>query len=213
MRHVLRSVIFDPRVVSAALASLLIPIDVSHGQVPWQYNTLCDWATTTLLSVMCGQTLAVCVARQRAVRWWVVFAAVLSLHLIDLLYGILLGVSSLLGDFAFPHLMGRSSGILGLLFIITSAAFVIYHYVLVSAVRTALPVWERLLRTFLGLSLSFASLLLCIRFAPDYTRLRGEADTVLYFGARALIPYCFWSCIQYPSRPVSSYFVHATQAA
>jgi hypothetical protein len=213
MHHVPRSLALDPRVVSAALALLLVPIDVSHGEIPWQYNTLCDWATTTLLSVACGQTLAVCVVRRRNVRWWVAFAAIFSLHFFDLLYGLLLSLSWLLGNFTFPRLMGASSGILGLLFIFTSAAFIIYHYVLASAVRAAWPVWEQLLRAFLSLSLSVVSLLICIRLAPGDTRLRGGADTVLYFGARALIPYCFWSCILYPSRSFSSYFNHAAHVA
>lgn len=210
--QVLRSVLSDLRVVSAALSALLIPIDMSHGQIPWHYNSFCDWTTTTLLSVACGQTLAVCVARQHAVRWWVVFIALLSLHLTDLLYGLLLSVTMLIGGSFFPGLMGRTSRILGLLFIITSAVFIICHYVFVSAVRPKLPVWERLLRTFLGLASSFASLLLCISFAPDDTLLQGGADTVLYIGARALIPYCFWSFIQYPSRTLSTYFSHASSA-
>ena len=209
MRNVLRSVILDLRFVSAGLALFLIPVDVGHGQIPWRYNTLCDWTTTTLLAILCGQTLAVCVARPCATRWWIAFGTILILYLTDVLFTVFLLSTSLVGTFFFSHLMGTSSGILHLLFLFTLAVFISYHFVLVLAVRASLPGWERLLRMFGGLSLGFVSLLFCIHFASDYTQLPGGADTVLFIGARALIPYFFWSCIKYPSRPLSSYFIRA----
>ena len=191
----------------------MVLVDIGHFQVPWQYNTLCDWTTSTLLSVLCGQTLAVCIARPRAFRWWAAFGVILLLHLFDLLFELMLIITGLVGGLFFPHLMGTSSGILGLTFCIATIAFIIYHYYLVRAICPRLSRGERIARELFGLSLAVICLLLCARIAPDYDHLYGGAGTVLFFGARAIIPYCFWSCIQYPTRLLSSYFTPPLQRA
>lgn len=191
----------DLRVVSIAIASFLILSDVAHGQIPWHYNTLHDWATTTLLSIACGQTFAVCVARSNDWKWWVAFAILAYLHLTDSLYGVLLGVSGTFGAVCFPVRMGTSSGILGLLYTCTLVIFVAYHFLLASAVRSTLSLSERLARAFFGLMISFAILNLFVRFAPTNMDVPGGIDTLSYFGARAVIPYFFWSSFLYPARP------------